>query len=73
MFLRSGSPPMTITALSDDGKTANVRWFEDETSYKDAIPVAAFVSAEQNEQDKESDERKPTKSRRPCKKRTKST
>jgi hypothetical protein len=53
---------MTITALSDDNKTANVRWFEDGTSYKDAIPVAALVSAEQIEQDKENAARQERKS-----------
>ena len=52
VFLRSGSPPLTITAFSDDGKTANVRWFDEDTSYRDAIPVAGLISAEQVEQDK---------------------
>lgn len=52
-YLRSGSPPLTITALSEDGSIANVRWFEDETSFKDTIPIAALVSAQQVEHDRE--------------------
>lgn len=44
VFLNSGSQEMTVTALSEDGKQANVRWINDEGFLcRDAFPVAALV------------------------------
>jgi uncharacterized protein YodC (DUF2158 family) len=47
VYLRSGGVQMTVTALSEDGKMATVRWMNDKgASFKDAMPTNALIPAE---------------------------
>jgi uncharacterized protein YodC (DUF2158 family) len=47
VYLHSGGVKMTVTALSEDGKWATVRWMNDKgVSFKDAMPVVALIPEE---------------------------
>lgn len=68
VHLRSGSFPMTISALNEDGTVANVRWDENDTLQRDSIPVAALISAEEINQDVEEFNETPKKKKKKRKK-----